>query len=73
MWISQHCLLLPIEKFKEALDAGRKFGVLLTEFSKAFDCLDHSLLVANYIGMNFHPYLLSLHSPTSATIPIAPK
>ena len=43
-----HCLLVLIEKFKEAIDTGTKFGTLLTDLSKAFDCLDHSLLVAKF-------------------------
>ena len=34
------------EKFKEAVDNGNEFGALLTDLSKAFDCIDHSLLLA---------------------------
>ena len=34
---TQHCLLVLIEKFKEAIDTGNKFGALLTDLSKAFD------------------------------------
>ena len=40
-YTTQHCLLVLIEKFKEAIDAGNKFGALLTDLSKTFDCLDH--------------------------------
>ena len=36
-----------MEKFKEAINTGNKFGALLTDLTKEFDCLDHSLLVAN--------------------------
>ena len=36
--------LVPIEKFKEAIDTSNKIGALLTDFLKALDCLDHSLL-----------------------------
>ena len=43
-----HCLLVIIEKFKEAIDTGTKFRTLLTDLSKAFDCLDHSLLVVKF-------------------------
>ena len=43
---TQHCLLVLIEEFKEAIDTGNKFGALLSDLSKVFDCLDYSLLVA---------------------------
>ena len=35
------------KNFKEAIDTDNTFGALLTDLSKAFDSLDHSLLVAN--------------------------
>ena len=35
-----------IEKFKEPIDRGYEFGALLTELSKAFDCINHPLLIA---------------------------
>ena len=35
-----------IEKFKEAIDRGYEFGALLTDLSKAFDCINHPLLIA---------------------------
>ena len=35
-----------IEKFKEAIDRGDKFGALLTDLSKAFDCINHPLPIA---------------------------
>ena len=39
---TQHWLLVLIEKSKEAIDTG----ALLTDVSKTFECLDHSLLLA---------------------------
>ena len=33
-----------IEKGKESVDNGGAFGVLMTDLSKAFDCLHHELL-----------------------------
>ena len=43
---SQYCLLVMLKKFKEAIDRGNQFWALLTELSKAFDCIDHKLLIA---------------------------
>ena len=42
----QQCLLALLEKWKRAVDSGQMFGALLTDLSKAFDCLDHELLIA---------------------------
>ena len=41
---AQHCLLVMIEKWKACVDNGGKFGALLTDLSKVFDCLSHELL-----------------------------
>ena len=35
-----------IEKWRTYLDAGGHGSALLTDFSKAFDCIDHQLLIA---------------------------
>ena len=43
---AQHCLLVMIEKWKNALDNGGISGALLTDLTKAFDCLKHDLLIA---------------------------
>ena len=36
-----------IEKWRKYLDTGRHDSVLPTDLSKAFDCIDHQLLIAN--------------------------
>ena len=41
-----HCLLLMFEIWKGATDNNKAFGALLTDFSKAFHCLSHDLLIA---------------------------
>ena len=42
----QHCLLLMIDKWKKAVDNNKIFGAVLTDLSKAFDCICHDLLIA---------------------------
>ena len=43
---SQYCLLAILENFKKSADDGIEYGALLTDLSKAFDCIDHNLLIA---------------------------
>ena len=35
-----------LETRKKSVDKGQVFGALLTDLTKAFDCLDHELLTA---------------------------
>ena len=43
---TQHCLSVMINKWKKAMDSGKLAGELLTDLSKAFDCLNnHELLI----------------------------
>ena len=43
---AQQCLLTMIEKWKNFVDNGSVFGALLTDLSKAFDCIPHDLIIA---------------------------
>ena len=54
---SQHCLTVMIESIREVLDKGGIAGALLTDLSKAFDCIQHDLLIAK-----MHAYGFSLNS-----------
>ena len=48
------------EKFKESLDKGNAFGALLIDLSKAFDCIDHTLLIAKLSAFGVSPLSLKL-------------
>ena len=49
-----------IEKAKETIDKGGTFGALLTDLSKAFDCMTHDLLIAKLHALNFDMNALNL-------------
>ena len=49
-----------IEKFKRSLDQGGEYSALLTDLSKAFDCLPHSLIIAKLHVYGFDKASLSL-------------
>ena len=58
-YITQQCLLMIVEKWKEALDKGGLGGVLLTDLSKVFDCIKHDLLIAKLAPYGFDSHSLS--------------
>ena len=37
--------MVMLEKFRESRDRRDEFGALFTDLSKAFDCIDHNLLI----------------------------
>jgi len=57
---TQHCLLVMVEKLKSAIDKHEKCGTLLTDLSKAFDCVKHDLLIAKLHAYNFDYGALTL-------------
>ena len=57
---TQHCLLFMLEKLKEALDKGLTTGILLTDLTKAFDCISHDLLIAKLQAYGFSKMSIKL-------------
>ena len=57
---SQHCLLAMLDNLKISADDGNEFGVLLTDISKAFNCIDHKLLIAKLFYYGVSPSALDL-------------
>ena len=53
---TKNALLNIIEKWKHALDRGKKVGTIFIDLYKAFDTLDHNLLLAklNAYGFSFN-------------------
>ena len=57
---AQDCLIALLEKWRSASDNGKAFGALLTDLSKAFDCLPHRLLIAKLHAYGFTYQALTL-------------
>ena len=65
---AEHCLVSMIQKWKESVDNGGVFGAIMTDLSKAFDCLHHELLIAK-----LDAYGCDIKSEINWTIPFKQK
>ena len=45
---AQLCLLVMLKKLRKVLDEGGSYVALLTDLSKAFDCIAHNLTLLNF-------------------------
>ena len=52
-------LFLMIEKIKEAVIRGVKFGALSTDFSKIFDCINHFIKLTSLLISKIDSYGVS--------------
>ena len=57
---AQNCLTYLVESWRKGLDNSNKCGVLLTDLSKAFDCLPHDLIIAKLQAYGFDYLALKL-------------
>ena len=52
--------MVMLEKFKELRDKGEEFGAFFADFSKAFDYIDHNLLIIKLSWYEVTPKSLKL-------------
>ena len=57
---TQHPLIVMIEKWRKALDKGHNAAAVLTDLSKAFDCMNHELLIAKLEAYGFSNSALNM-------------
>ena len=56
---TEHCLINMLEKWKNTLDKGRFVCAMFMDLSKAFDTMNHDLLIAKLGAYGFQKDALS--------------
>ena len=59
-FLTQYAFLSPIQKWKETLDGKASTGAVLMDLSKAFDTINHELLIAKLYACGFSKDALKL-------------
>ena len=57
---AQNCILYMIEAIRKTRDSHGVFAAVVTDLSKAFDCISHELLVAKPHAYGFDESLLKV-------------
>ena len=57
---TEHAVLTMTEEWRKKLDLGLDVIALFLDLSKAFDTVDHEILLDKLVYYNFHPNLISL-------------
>ena len=57
---SQHSLVIMLERWKQAIDKGEYISVMYMDLSKAFDTINHDLLLAKLRAYGFSTSALNL-------------
>ena len=57
---AQHCLMVMLEKCKESREKGEELGAFFIDLSKAFECIDHNLLITKLSWYRVTPKSLKL-------------
>ena len=57
---AQYALIAMIEKWKKSLDEGGIFAAIMMDLSKAFDTINHELLIAKLHAYGFEKSALNM-------------